>query len=225
MLPTLSPRTILTLNHIINKSPIISNTLIRTIRIRTNSSTTNHTKSKITTNTNSSKISIKAVMDSLSPTYLNKRIRIKETPFTTIKVETSEETTEVMIVVVLTIEVVALIVVEEDNNIWIKEVSKDSSTNKTNKTNTFNRIILKARSIKITLRRSQESTLIKHKNPCHLYLMRFQLSKTLNLNNKWIHLPKISNFSSKYLKLMFNRFYQLLILSNVGLRLETKFIL
>lgn len=156
MLPTLTPRTVLTLNHIINKSPIISNTLIRTISIRTDSSTTNHTKTKITTNTNSSKISIKAVKDSLSPTYLNKRIRIKETPFTTIKgmsvastttikVETSEETIEVMIVVVLMIEVVALIVVEEDNNTSIKEVSRDSSTNKTNKTNTFNRIILKVR--------------------------------------------------------------------------------
>ena len=51
---------------------------------------------------------------------------------TTIKVETSVETTEVMIVVVIMIEVVALIVVEEVNHISIKEVSKDSSTSKTN---------------------------------------------------------------------------------------------
>ena len=51
---------------------------------------------------------------------------------TTIKVETSVETTEVMIVVVIMIEVVAQIVVEEVNNISIKEVSKDSSTSKTN---------------------------------------------------------------------------------------------
>lgn len=50
----------------------------------------------------------------------------------TIKVETSVETTEVMIVVVIMIEVVALIVVEEVNHISIKEVSKDSSTSKTN---------------------------------------------------------------------------------------------
>jgi hypothetical protein len=47
-------------------------------------------------------------------------------------VETSVETTEVMIVVVIMIEVVALIVVEEVNHISIKEVSKDSSTSKTN---------------------------------------------------------------------------------------------
>jgi len=60
---------------------------------------------------------------------------------TTIKVETSVETTEVMIVVVIMIEVVALIVVEEVNHISIKEVSKEISS--TSKTNTL---------IKITLR-------------------------------------------------------------------------